>query len=109
MEAFGSAKQKRLLSARKKNESVNETISDKVADVAKKILVETPRTPKTAVSPTDDMLIIPPMNKEARNIQEIYHIDDIISFQDYQFLKGQAQEIIKCDNETLQTWKNEER
>lgn len=109
VEAFGSAKQKRLLSARKKNESVNETISDKVADVAKKILVETPRTPKTAVSPTDDMLIIPPMNKEARNIQEIYHIDDIISFQDYQLLKGQAQEIIKCDNETLQTWKNEER
>lgn len=103
VEAFGSAKQKRLLSSRKKNESVQETISDKVADIAKTIPSSVDKDKKEPSS-LDDVSVMPPKNAKATTVAELYHIDDIISFQDYQSLLGKAQTFINCDNEKISEW-----
>ena len=106
VEAFGSAKQKRLLSSRKKNESVQETISDKVADIAKTIPSSVDKDEKE-LSSLDDVSILPPKNYKASTLAELYHIVDIISFQDYQSLLGEAQPFINCDNEKISEWESD--
>lgn len=106
VEAFGSEKQKRLLTSRKKNESVQETISDKVADIAKTIPLSADKDKKEPSS-VDDVSIMPPKNVKASTLDELYHIDDIICFQDYQSLLGEAQHFINCDNEKISEWESD--
>lgn len=108
VEAFGSAKQQRLLSSRKKNEQVQGTISDKVAEVAKTV---TPKSDiKTKETPTlDDIAIIPPKNVDATTVGELYHIDDVISYRDYQSLLGEAQSFIDSDSKAISQWAEEKK
>jgi len=107
VEAFGSSKQKRQLSSRKKNEDVQATIADKVASVTKNISTPDVKKEIKGSTPLDSINIIPPKNIEAKTKQEIYHIDDIISFQEYQFLLGYSQKLISCNNEVLVEWKKD--
>lgn len=110
VEAFGTAKQKRLVASRKKNEEVHNTISDKVSEVAKKIIAKTPATPQTPDVTTDDKeKILPLLNKEATCVDDMYLIDDIISFQEYSSLKELSKEMKDCDDQTLLEWKKEKR
>ena len=96
------------MSSRKKNEQVQGTISDKVAEVAKTI------TPKSDIKPKetptlDDNAIIPPKNVDATTVGELYHIDDVISYRDYQSLLGEAQPFIDSDSKTISQWAEEKK
>merc|ERR1712142_36167 len=110
-EAFGSAKQKRLVASRKRNVEVNETVSDKVGDVAKKIIQESPTSlNKDNGEEADEFQdVIPPMNRAATSPTEVFDINDIISREDYRFLLDNAKEMIHADDSTLLLWQTEQK
>merc|ERR1712156_1094225 len=108
VEAFGSAKQKRLVASRKKNVGVMETVGDKVGDVAKKMIKESPKAPSTKEdSEFED--IVPQMHKDAPIPSQIYDIKDIISDNDHTFLLEQSKELTACDDATLRSWKDAQK
>jgi len=108
VEAFGSAKQKRLVASRKKNSGVMETVGDKVGDVAKKMIMEFPKTP-SANEEHEFEDIVPQMNKDAPIPSQIYNIKDIISDNDYAFLLEHSKELTTCDEATLRSWRDAQK
>ena len=76
--------------------------------MAKKIISETPvSTPAKAAGDDveDGGLIIPPVNKNANTAENMYSIDDIISFHEYSSLKELTKDMLDCDNDTLMALK----
>jgi len=87
---------------------VNDSVSDKVGDIAKKLILESPQQLSTEASTdTDFEKIIPDMDKDAKTASEMYQIGDIIPPENYRFLLDHAKEMTYCDNETLLSWKKE--
>merc|ERR1712168_256134 len=108
VEAFGSARQKRLVASRKKNLGVNETVSEKVGDIAKKILLDSPKTP---AEKEDDEFegIVPKMDKDAEIPSKIFDISSILSRDDYRFLLEHAKEMNSADETTLLSWRDTQK
>ena len=108
IEAFGSAKQKRGLSVRKKNEKVHGTMSDKVQQVVEGVLEKKPDIAQTPpVVETIENEILPPRNTEAVHLNNIYHVDDIVSYRIFQTVLPHAQHIMAFTQEDLELWKSE--
>jgi len=107
VEAFGSAKQKRLVASRKKNVGVMETVGEKVGEVAKKIISVSPKTPNEEAEETNEMEdILPQMNKSAPVPSQLYNIRDIISADDHSALLEHSKELLTCDEATLRSWRD---
>lgn len=110
VEAFGSSKQKRLASTRKKNENVHDSIDEKVASAAKKLLVDSPRSPWTPGADEGvDSLILPTKNSEAQSAADLYNIDDIIPPADQELLKEHAKEMTFFEDLDLISWAEENK
>ena len=110
IEAFGSAKQKRGLSARKKNEKVHDTMSDKVKKVVEGVLERKPEIAQTPLAPAVDSIeneVLPPRNLEAVNVNDIFHLDDIISYRMFQKILPHAQELLDFKAADIETWRND--
>lgn len=102
VESFGSSKQKRLVSARKRNEEVNSTVSDKVSNIVNTIIDKSPPAflteKKKTPEPIKEEFIAPPLNNYALQVKDMYKLADIITNQIYEAVRPHAQEIIDGDN-----------
>ena len=109
IEAFGTAKSKRSLNARLKNEKVHGTVADKVGKVVQKIVEKAPlASPDTNTESVDVMSeIIPTRNENAITLEELYPIDGIITYQIYRTVRAHAQEIIDYTGDDLKKWSTE--
>ena len=107
IEAFGSSKQKRLISSRKKNQTAKESIVEKVADVAMKM--DFSKSPSsTPTSPEQESNIAPPANSEAKTAHDVYSINDVIPMADYvNEIRPHATDLINCNTQTLASWRNQ--
>ena len=109
IEAFGSAKQKRGLSTRKKNEKVHGTMSDKVQQVVEGVLEKKPDIAQTPPVESIEDEILPPRNLEAVHLNDIYHVDDIVSYRIFQNVLPHTQQIMDFTQEDLEMWKSEKK
>ncbi|CAL1265006.1 unnamed protein product [Larinioides sclopetarius] len=99
---FGSKNRKRVISSRLKYESAaNDTIShDKVQS---SISSETTITEENK----EECQIIPPQNKNANRVDEIYNIYDVIPKGDYDCLDTEAKIFMNVTRENLQLLRND--
>lgn len=84
-------------------------MSDKVQKVAEGVLEKKPdiaQTPPTVVE-TIENEILPPRNTEAVHLNDIYHVDDIVSYRIFQTVLPHAQHIMEFTQEDLEMWKSE--
>ncbi|XP_065058313.1 DNA-directed RNA polymerase I subunit RPA49-like [Rhopilema esculentum] len=106
VEAFGTAKQKRAVSARKRNIVDKAEINTKIKKMADNIDLSI-YSPEPDESPMCS--IAPPINLQASTPDQLYSISDIISPEDEPALMEDAAEFMTADRETLEKWRSEEK
>ncbi|XP_055929351.1 DNA-directed RNA polymerase I subunit RPA49-like isoform X2 [Argiope bruennichi] len=98
---FGSKNRKRVITSRLKYESAsNDTIS--YEKIQSNISLET-----TVIEERKDDCLIPPQNKDAKCVDDIYSIYDVVPKEDYDCLDTEARIFTNITRENLQLWRNE--
>jgi len=106
VEAFGSSKQKRAVSARKKNLIDKEEISGKILEVADNIDLSSKSLDS---QDTQSQSLTPPINLLASSPAQLYNIEDIISPLDEPIIVEDADEFMSATREIIDAWKTESR
>lgn len=100
---FGSKKRKKMVSSRLKYEStsvnsIQNLISSRISGISLKV-----------EESKQESEIIPPLNKDAKCVEDVYNIYDIISKEEYDSLDSDANIFINVSLENLQLWKSESK
>ncbi|GFU49443.1 DNA-directed RNA polymerase I subunit RPA49 [Nephila pilipes] len=97
---FGTKNRKRMINSRLQNELTSsvslQSLSSRISGNSLKI-----------EESKQELEIIPPQNKEAKCVDEIYNLFDIISKEEYGSLDSEANIFINIPWENLQLWKSE--
>ena len=90
---FGSKRQQRSLENYKRMHTDTDALKDKLKSVVSRMSVEEDHL-KPVVT-TSDEGYLPPVNRDAATVDDVYNLHDIVSAEELESLKEQAVRILK--------------
>lgn len=103
MSAFGSKKTVKLMEARHRHHVSDEVLNQSMGKAASEILATGSIKPVTATTPEENLLI-PPWNKEAKTLKEIYNLDDVVLPDELEALQTRAKVFVDVTAAQLKEW-----
>lgn len=107
--SFGSYKRKRAMDSRLRNTVGNEELKgvlDSTIDQGLEQAQSYKQRRSEAPENNDSMSTIPPCNKDADNVTDVYKLYDIVSDEDLNVLKKDAQVFVSCTHDQIAAWRD---